>query len=242
MGNQDYGKEYFAPYLKERRFSKIPKGGQTRSRFWLKRYLKSVLGSGGTILEAGCGLGFLAKYLEGEETFKIVGIDISEYAIQVAKNRSSRSSFLVASAEKLPFKSAIFHAVIAFDLLEHIKCPDNFINGTFNILKRGGVFIIRTPNLDSYGAKKKGSSSFIWRDKTHINLKKINEWREIFMKAGFTIIKDGTDTLWDVPYWEFIPSFLQKLFLIPLAIVLAYLFGFLPWHQGENYFCILQKK
>jgi SAM-dependent methyltransferase len=242
MNKKAYNKAYFAPYLEKGRFSSVPKGGKTRCRFWLKRYLKNTLNGGGKILEVGCGPGFFAKYLEAEDGFKIIGLDISEYAIQVAKNHSSRSSFLVAAAEKLPFKTGAFHCVIALDVVEHLEYTEELISNTCNVLKSGGIFVLRTPNLGSYGARKKGKTSFIWRDKTHINVKRIGEWREVLSRGGLTIIRDGTDTLWDVPYWKFIPHFLQKISLVPLTNVLIFLFGFLPWQQGENYFCILQKK
>lgn len=241
MNDKDYGKEYFARDLEKSWYSRVPKGERIRHGSWLKRYLKCALNGGGKILEVGCGLGFLIKYLEVEDNFEMIGLDISEYAIRLAKKHPSKSCFLMASAEKLPFKPEIFHGVIALDVIEHLKYPEDFVNDTFDVLKKGGLFILRAPNLDSYGARKKGNASFIWKDKTHINVKRISEWREILRKGGFTIIKDGTDTLWDVPYWDFIPHFLQKLALIPLTNVIAFLFGFFPWHQGENYFCISRK-
>ncbi|HHT9125299.1 MAG TPA: class I SAM-dependent methyltransferase [Candidatus Brocadiia bacterium] len=242
MKDKNYGKEYFAHDLDKSWYSRVPKGKRIRHGAWLKRYLKGAIESRGRILEVGCGLGFLAKYLEAEDNFKIIGLDISKYAIQMAKSRTSGACFLVASAEKLPFKPGAFHSVIALDVIEHLVRPEDFVNSTFNVLKSGGMLILKTPNLESYGARKKGDSSFIWGDKTHISVKRISEWREILKKGGFTIIKDGTDTLWDVPYWKFIPSFLQKFSLIPLTIVLAFLFGFFSWHYGENYFCVSQKK
>lgn len=243
MNDNDYDNEYFASYLKKSRFSSVPKGEKSwLFNNWLKRYLKSILNSKREILEVGCGLGFLAKYLEKEDSFKIIGLDVSEYAIKTARNHTSSSCFLVASAEKLPFKPEMFHCVIALDVVEHLRCPENFVSDTFSVLKNGGIFLLRTPNLDSYGAKKKGDSSFIWMDKTHINVKRITEWREILRKGGFSIIKDGTDTLWDVPYWKFVPPLLQRVSLIPITIILNYFFGFLPWHRGENYFCLSQKK
>jgi len=240
MNNKDYDKEYFARYLQKSWYSRLPKGERCRSRFWLKRYLKGAIGSGAKILEVGCGLGFLAKYLE--DTFEIIGLDISKYAIQAARNRAIRACFLVASAERLPFKPEIFHGVIALDVIEHLKYPEDFVNDTFDVLKKGGLLILRAPNLESYGARKKGDASFVWGDKTHINVRRISEYREVLRKGGFTIIKDGTDTLWDVPYWKFIPAFLQKCLLISATIILAFLFGFFSWHHGENYFCISLKK
>lgn len=241
MTDKDYGEEFFAHQLQKRWYSRLPDGARIRHRFWLKRYLKSTINSGGKLLEVGCGFGFLAKYLDMGNTFKITALDISKYAIQMARNHSPCSYFLVSSAERLPFKPGTFNGVIALDTIEHLKHPEWFVNDTFKILKNGGMFILRTPNLESYGARKKGNSSFMWGDKTHISLKRISEWREILRKGGFTIIKDGTDTLWDAPYWKFIPTFLQRLLLIPLTIVLAFFFGFFSWHHGENYFCISQK-
>src|SRR3972149_5223771 len=101
MNYQIYDKEYFEHKLKKSKYSRLLKGERIWYRFWLKRYLNGALNNGGKILEVGCGLGFLAKYLETESIFKIIGLDISEYAIQMARNHSPRSYFLVASVEKL---------------------------------------------------------------------------------------------------------------------------------------------
>jgi 2-polyprenyl-3-methyl-5-hydroxy-6-metoxy-1,4-benzoquinol methylase len=238
----EYGKEYFAEYFKKSKFSGKPEGAQIRARFWLKRYLRSILRDGGRILEVGCGPGFLVKYLGTEKGFKITGLDISQYALSIARSLQEDTGFVAGRAESLPFKSRMFQCVIALDVVEHLQYPEYFIDSALDVLADGGIFVMRTPNLESYGARRKEKGSFMWRDRTHINLIKMNKWRTLLEMRGFTVIKEGTDFLWDVPYWRVVPYYLQKLFFVSITNIITFIWGFTPWRQGENYYCILQKK
>ena len=85
------------------------------------------------------------------------------------------------------------------------------------------VLIISTPNINSFGAKKKGrkdefkglpyerryAESYIWRDESHISLKSREEWKRLLINSGFEIITEGTDVLWDLPYFSKVPLFIE---------------------------------
>lgn len=80
-----------------------------------------------------------------------------------------------------------------------------------------------------------------WRDDTHISILPCEEWRRLLVKNKFKIIRDGTDTLWDVPYFRHIPYKLQWLFFITFTWILVWLNGFYSWRWGENYICVARK-
>lgn len=246
-----YNKQYFKSYY-QRSWLGIEKGAKPfLYRFWLRK-VKKITKNGDKILEAGCGLGYFLSHLEKERD--TIGIDISSDALKIAKE-SLGIPLLQASAERMPFRKPIFSLIIALDIIEHLSHPEIFFSEAKRILKDGGHIILSTPNPSSFGAKLKGRKPefqekpnnermlewYGWRDESHINIKQFEEWRNIIKENGFRIVRDGTDTLWDVPYFKCIPEAIQKTFFISAHWVLTWIFGFFPWKWGENYMCIARK-
>jgi len=219
--------------------------------FWLRKLLK-LLPEGSKTLEVGCGYGYFLKWLE--KKFSVVGIDISEDAIKEAKKRT-KASLNIGDAEKLPFENSSFSAIVAFDLIEHLNNPEIFLSEVYRILHNYGLLILSTPNPESIGCKIKPKKiewkglpyeSWLeewhgWRIDTHINIRHMQKWRKLLYEKGFKILKDGTDTLWDIPYFKIVPLIFQKIFFISPHWILTWLFGFFPWKFGENYVCIAKK-
>jgi hypothetical protein len=63
-----------------------------------------------------------------------------------------------------------------------------------------------------------------------------------FAKGNFAVLRDGTDFLWDPPYFAWVPVPLQRLLFIGTQWIGTLVFGFLPWRLGENYVAILRKR
>jgi ubiquinone/menaquinone biosynthesis C-methylase UbiE len=195
----------------------------------------------GRLLDAGCGLGFFLR--EAAKVFnETYGMDVSEYAIEQSKTIIPQSILTVGGVEKIPYQDNFFDAITAFDVVEHLKDPHFFFRESFRTLKKGGVLVFSTPNPESWGAKRKGSEWFGFRDTSHCSIKSITEWRKEVNSDGFHIIQDGTDTLWDVPYFKKIPIRIQWLFFISTTWILIWWKGFFKWKKGENYYCIACKK
>ncbi|MDC3376941.1 class I SAM-dependent methyltransferase [Candidatus Nanopelagicales bacterium] len=72
------------------------------------------------VLDVGCGKGFLMFDLtEAVPGLEVFGIDISEYAIEHAKEEV-RNRCRVASADKLPFANDAFDLVISINTLHNL--------------------------------------------------------------------------------------------------------------------------
>ncbi|MFO8052424.1 MAG: methyltransferase domain-containing protein [Candidatus Omnitrophota bacterium] len=103
--------------------------------------------SGLKILEIGCGNGFLTNYLR-QQGHKVLGIDISESAIQIAKQSHPESDFLCLSAEQ-DLSSTIkdkFDAIIAVEVMEHLYAPKEMLKNVKKLLKdQSSVFIFTVP-------------------------------------------------------------------------------------------------
>jgi SAM-dependent methyltransferase len=104
-------------------------------------------------LDLGCGRRILPPWRgEAEQTLvracpQVVGIDIDYNA--VAENRSLSLKCL-ASATTLPFAEDTFDLVTANMVVEHLDDPATQFREIARVLKRGGVFIMHTPNALGY--------------------------------------------------------------------------------------------
>jgi len=95
------------------------------------------------ILEIGCSSGTLTKVL-GSIGFNVYGIDRSKIAINLCKKRGLKNVFAM-DGTKTRFGDAEFDAVIASDVLEHIKDERAAMNDWRRILKPRGILIIFVP-------------------------------------------------------------------------------------------------
>ncbi len=215
MYNQDYFKGY-----NEQTF---------KWRFWA-HFTKKHSSPKDPILALGCAYGFLFKYLKEYETLS--GIDISEHAINEAKELHPHASFQVMDAEHLSFEDNAFKLIFCLDTLEHLNNPQNCIKEAYRCLQKGGLLIITTPNPESYSLKKKGLKWFAYQDETHISIKHKKHWIRILKEEGFTIKKSHSMDLFDFPYFN-------KVFLGINLLSYKLNYPFLP--KGDNTFILARK-
>jgi SAM-dependent methyltransferase len=75
-----------------------------------------------TLLDAGCGDGWLLERIGDICSKQRVGVDISRIALNLAQQRLGKSALLVqADLEKLPFRDSAFGSTVSAHTLEHIR-------------------------------------------------------------------------------------------------------------------------
>jgi 2-polyprenyl-3-methyl-5-hydroxy-6-metoxy-1,4-benzoquinol methylase len=101
----------------------------------------------GRLLDVGCALGFFVKVAQ-DEGFDAFGVDFSKYAVNEGQ-RLLGDKILWADIEKeIPFPSNYFDVITAWDVLEHLEHPDSFIKLASRVLKKDGLFFVRTLNYN----------------------------------------------------------------------------------------------
>lgn len=162
-----------------------------RSLKWLKD-----LPSGSNVLEVGSGSGqFIRAFKQKHPEWECFGSDISATALDYAKKTNDGVNYDLAQENVLPYPDNNFSAVLVFDVLEHVKNPQNIVSEIFRVLKPGGKFYCFVPcegdKLSMWYWLRNFSG---WKDLTekyagHINRWSRKVWLNLFLQNRFKISK-----------------------------------------------------
>lgn len=111
----------------------------------LARYAGNVKGR--TVMDLGCGQGFLTRLLHERGARTVVAIDISKAYLRQLANLPGVTPVL-ANAERLPFRDA-FDLIVSTDVMEHVLNLGSFLVSLNRSLRPHGVAIIRVPYRES---------------------------------------------------------------------------------------------
>jgi methionyl-tRNA formyltransferase/ubiquinone/menaquinone biosynthesis C-methylase UbiE len=154
---QDSAKEYSQE--REQRYSFLTQK---------KDVLDLIDGTAGTILDIGCGGGYMEPDLLSKG-FKVYAVDISEEMLSLAKKRikkedfDSNSYFLVSDIEHLPFIDSFLDAIICMGVIEYLSSCRLALKEMHRVLKPNGAAIITTPSKISPHCFIHSLVSFIYR-------------------------------------------------------------------------------
>ncbi len=103
----------------------------------------NVYGKPGRLLDLGCGRG---EHLAGfaKLGFDVVGADISPRAPALAPEFHVLTADLESNT--LPGNVGQFDYVFSKSVLEHIHCPDRFLENAIRVLRPGGIAAVMTPS------------------------------------------------------------------------------------------------
>ncbi len=107
------------------------------------------------ILDLGCGNGYDAKILSNAGA-KVVGIDLSEKSVEIAKANVKESKFFVGDIRDKFTKLGKFEGVTCLATIVHINAKD--MRQTFKniaeVLKKGGLFLLSASDGVGRNVKK----------------------------------------------------------------------------------------
>jgi len=161
----------------------------------------------GTLLEVGsyCGL-FLQEAIQ--HGWKVQGVEPSRWASNYSINESKVPLNIINSGfyEAAPTLRKDFDLLISWDVLEHVQNPKNFIEISSVCLKKGGVFIFSTVDIDSLFARIMGRR-WPWIMEMHLYYFGSGSLERMVEGAGFEILKVGA-----YPHYTSLPYAYQKFY------------------------------
>jgi 2-polyprenyl-6-hydroxyphenyl methylase/3-demethylubiquinone-9 3-methyltransferase len=101
------------------------------------------------VADVGCGAG-TSSMLWAEAGHQVIGIDVNEPLIQLAKQRARKNhvnvAYRVSSATDLPLEDTSVDVCAAAELLEHVENWESCIAEFIRVLKPGGLLWMSTTN------------------------------------------------------------------------------------------------
>ena len=112
----------------------------------LRYCLADIADVRGSVLEVGCGAGGMARAIKRcRPDLQVVGCDLSQKAIALARQDPQGVSFEVGDAYGLPYRDGNFEGVVMFDVLEHLDDPGRLVREVVRLLSPGGLFHLFVP-------------------------------------------------------------------------------------------------
>jgi ubiquinone/menaquinone biosynthesis C-methylase UbiE len=102
-----------------------------------------------TVLDAGCGEGYVAHYLaERDRSLQVTGVDLSAGAIAYAQEHfGEAATFRTGSVLALPFSDNAFDLVLCSEVLEHLEAPADAVAQLKRVARR---HVLITVPLEPY--------------------------------------------------------------------------------------------
>lgn len=139
-----------------------------------------------TILEIGCGNGFMLKSLFDKGYVNLYGIEPSIDAVSQADARI-KDCIRVDFLNEGMFKEGMFDFIYLFQTLDHIYDPCNFLSVCYRLLSPGGFILALNHDISSFSARLLREKSPII-DIEHTYLYSQETISLLFKKCGFEVM------------------------------------------------------
>ena len=142
------------------------------------------------VLDVGCGSGWATRLMaQTAKNGKVVGIDISDEMIRVARESSGELSnveFEVGSAERLPYPDHQFTHAFSMESLYYYADMLGALREIARVLGHGGLFLTV---VDLY---KENRPTLQWVEQLNLPVQVLSvaEYRALFERAGFSNVTD----------------------------------------------------
>ena len=143
--------------------------------------------AGRKILDVGSYTGVFVS-LAGKAGWNAFGVEPSKWAVEQAAK--SGLNITEGTLESANFPKNNFDVITMWDVIEHLDDPYNSILSARTLLKKDGLLVIHTMDVDSLAAKILGKR-WPWLMEMHIYYFSQRTMSEMLKKAGFEIIKSG---------------------------------------------------
>ena len=142
------------------------------------------------VLDVGCGSGWATRAIaEYAVNGEVVGIDISDEMIEVARSTSGsfpNVRFEIASAESLPFRDNEFTHAFSMESLYYYSNVANALREIHRVLANNGRFVTV---VDLY-LENEPSHQWIPTLKVPVHLLSVEDYRSLLSETGFVNIVD----------------------------------------------------
>ncbi len=155
---------------------------------------------GSRLLDVACGPGQL---LMAADSFgaRLSGIDISSVAIDLCRKRLPNADLHCGNAEQLPFADATFDHITCLGSLERFIDREKALREQFRVAAPDARFCYLVRNAESFKWRFFKEKLRLKNEEGHQDALTLYEWRSLFEKTGFEIIRELPDH-WPAMKWR----------------------------------------
>jgi cyclopropane fatty-acyl-phospholipid synthase-like methyltransferase len=151
----------------------------------------SVLPTGATVLDVGCGSGVPVDSFLVSRGFKVIGLDISEKQIELARTKVPEAKYLVRDISELTAGEFSVNAVVSFYAIFHTprETHADLFKKFNSYLPANGLMLVTMASTEWEGVENDFYGEPMYE--SHYGP---NENSELVRSAGFEIISDEIDS------------------------------------------------
>lgn len=123
-----------------------PEHGDKWDDVIFREWILAHLGPHTVVLDLGAGTGRVKHMNFKGVAARVCGIDLDPRV----ESNPMLDEGRVADAERIPYPDASFDVVFADNVMEHLGDPLQVMNEVSRVLRKGGVFLFKTPNKTHY--------------------------------------------------------------------------------------------
>ncbi len=173
-GNADYS------YVDERDIKKFASYVWDKRIKIIRKYVKN-----GNFLDIGSSFGGLLE--SAEPFFEPYGIELSPYAGGYSQKKFGKNIH-IGKPDDHPFEHNFFSVITMIELIEHLPSPVEVLEECFCLLKKDGLLVIQTANMDGRQAINDGKD-YAYFMPGHLSYFSKRNLTDLLHKTGFSKVK-----------------------------------------------------
>ncbi|RFF27650.1 MULTISPECIES: class I SAM-dependent methyltransferase [unclassified Wenzhouxiangella] len=190
---------------------------------------------GQALLDVACGDGKWLRVAKGRGA-KVVGLDISEKAIEYCRSLMPDGDFHCGPAEKLPFENNSFDIITCLGSLEHFLNQRDALQEMHRVAKPNGRILILVPNAD-FLTYRLGLFKGTQQREVQETIRPIAEWERLFDSVGLKVVGRWRDLHIFNRHW----ITRKPAWMIPARLLQAFMLIIWPikWQYQIHFLCKL---
>jgi ubiquinone/menaquinone biosynthesis C-methylase UbiE len=156
--------------------------------------------AGNTLLDVACGPGQLLSAAK-PYNINLYGVDLSDVAVALCKQRIPEAHIQVANAENLPFEAETFDYITCLGSIERFLNRQKALEEQYRVGKKGALYCFMVRNRNHFKWRIFKQALGLRNKKGHQDALDLEAWRTLFNQVGFQEIMVLPDH-WPVMKWS----------------------------------------
>jgi 2-polyprenyl-3-methyl-5-hydroxy-6-metoxy-1,4-benzoquinol methylase len=151
------------------------------------KFVEQFIPQKGRLLDVGCAMGFVLDVAH-ERGWQVAGLDVSQFATEYVQKRFGHTAYNVGVTE-LDKPDGTYDMITMYDVIEHVPDPKANMQKIAQLLRKGGIYELATPDVGSVPAWLTGKQWIGYKmEDEHVYYFSVDTLTKMLNDAGFDVI------------------------------------------------------